>query len=80
MNAKILRRTTNPMGHVLWNTTRGDYLWCGRGSRLILVFGDSLVPIDHPTADGTYDRERDAKAALGRFLASFPSNGQEATR
>ena len=68
-----MRRTSNPMGHVLWNTGRGDYLWCSRGSRLILVFGDSLVPIEHPTANGTYERERDALSALGRFLASFPS-------
>lgn len=59
------------MGHVLWTTTRGDYLWCGTGSRLLMIFGDSLVTIDHPTASDTYERERDARTALGRFLALF---------
>jgi hypothetical protein len=71
MSATVTGRSTNPMGHVLWSTTRGDYVWFGPGSRLGLIFGDSLVTIEHPTADGSYESARDARAALGRFLASF---------
>jgi hypothetical protein len=67
----VIKRSVGAMGHVLWNTTRGDYAWFGPGSRLHLVFGDSLVTIDHNVADGTYDSERDARAALDRFLAEF---------
>ena len=75
MTATVTGRSTNPMGHVLWNTTRGDYAWFGRGSRLLMVLGHgpdaSLTTIDHNVANGTYDSERGARAALDRFLAEF---------
>ncbi len=71
MSGTITRRQSGPMGHILWNTTRGDYMWSGPGSRLLMAWGGSLISIDHPTASGTYDRESDARAALTRFLALF---------
>ena len=73
--AAVTGRSTNPMGHVLWNTTRGDYAWFGPGSRLLMVLGSgadaSLTAIEHDVANGTYDNARDARAALDRFLAEF---------
>jgi hypothetical protein len=75
MSATVIRRTASPMGAVLWNTTRGDYLWNGRGGRLLMVLGvgldATLTTIDHPVACGTYDSESEARAALDRFLALF---------
>ena len=71
----VTGRTANPMGHVIWHTTRGDYAWFGPGSRLILIIGSgrsaSLITIDNPVAHSAYDSERDARAALARFLATF---------
>lgn len=76
--AKVTRRTASPMGGVLWNTTRGDYLWAGPSGRLLMVLGvgldATLTTVDHNVADGTYDSEREARAALDRFLALFASD------
>ena len=47
---------------------RENYYWNGPGSRLYLLFGDSLVAIDHPAADGSYRTMKEASAALRRYL------------
>lgn len=51
-----------------WTVDGHRYYWNGPGSRLKLVFGDTLVPIEHPTADGSYRTYREADLALRRFL------------
>lgn len=44
------------------------YYWNGPGSRLYLMFGDALVRIDHPAADGAYATLRDAENAVRAFV------------
>lgn len=38
------------------------------GGRLYLMFGSSLVPIENPVANGTYDTRAEATAAAQAFF------------
>ena len=49
------------------------FYWNGPGARLYLMFGDALVRIDHPAADGAYLTVRDAESAVRAMYADGAS-------
>jgi hypothetical protein len=68
------RRELGLTGSVVWHFkspsgTKAFLYWRGPGSRLFLGMGTiTLVPIDHPSANGNYDSRAQAEVAVKRFL------------
>lgn len=50
-----------------WNGETRLY-WNGPGSALKLMFGDALISIEHPAANGSYSTFRDARDAARSFF------------
>lgn len=69
----IVARRAGALGAVLWVSTRVVYLWPGPGSRLELIMGETSVLIGHPSASGSYETERSARAAVAAFISSEAS-------
>lgn len=68
-----------PTGMVVWGPIPDapslSLVWTGPGSRLylgvkVMDVGGSMVPIEHPAADSSYETEKETKAAAARFLAA----------
>lgn len=67
MKIRVRRGVT---GNAIWTVGNHRYYWNGPGARLKLMFGDQLVTIDHPSADGNYSTYAAALAALRRFTGA----------
>lgn len=68
----VFKRVRGPVGNVIWTVGGYRFYWNGPGSRINLMFGDQLVPIDAPEANGNYDTVREAEAAVRRFTGLPP--------
>ncbi len=68
----VFKRKRGITGNVVWTVDGHSYYWNGPGSRLSLMFGDQLVPIDAPEASGHYETTREAEAAVRRFAGLPP--------
>ena len=67
-----LKVTKSPTGLRRWDLPQSELyiLWLGPGCRLSLCFGDAQTSIQHPTASGTYQTEKEATAAVEAFVRS----------
>jgi hypothetical protein len=70
MASKRITVRRGPMGNAVWTVGGHRYYWNGPGARLKLMFGEQLVSIDHPSADGNYRTYGEALAALRRFTGA----------
>lgn len=70
-----IKRKRSVTGSTIWTVGRHSCYWNGTGSRLYLLFGDSLVPVDAPEANDHYRTMQDAEAAVRRFF-DLPPTGR----
>jgi hypothetical protein len=54
--------------------------WNGPGGRLSLMFGDALISIEHPSANGAYGTFREAREAARAFFSAMETEWESAGR